>query len=81
MSARNIEQALRRMLNNKERLNKKDAERLKELILADGYLSRSERKIVRNAIDHDLLDDPAFEIFLDLLLSKYGSGENQQAIA
>jgi hypothetical protein len=81
MSAKQIERSLRRMLNSKERLTKADADRLKDLILADGYLSRSERKVVRHAMENDLLDEPAFEIFLDLLLKKYGNEEAERAIA
>jgi len=81
MSAKQIEQTLRRMLHSKERLGKADADRLRELILEDGYLSKSERKIVQHAIDNDLLEEPAFEIFLDLLLRKYGNEDNQRAIA
>lgn len=68
MSATKIERTLRRMLNSKERLSKTDAKRLRDLILEDGYFSKSERKVVRNAIENDLLDDPAFEVFLDLYL-------------
>lgn len=81
MSANNVERMVRRMLHNKERLSKNDAVRLKKLILADGYLSRSERKVVRTAIENDRLEDPAFEIFLDLLLSKYGNTGNHQTTA
>lgn len=68
MSGIAIERTLRRMLNSKERLNKTDANRLRELILEDGYFSRTEEKIVRHAIENDLLDDQAFDVFLDLYL-------------
>lgn len=70
MPATTIERTLRRMLSTKERLSKGDALRLKEMILADGYLSKSERKIMVRAIENDLLDDSAFEIFLEMLLQK-----------
>jgi hypothetical protein len=82
MSAKQIEHTLRRMLNNKERLTKGDADKLKQLILSDGYLSRSERKVVYTAIENDRLDNFAVQIFLELLLEKYGdSSDSKRAIA
>lgn len=76
MAAKTIERTLRRMLNTKERLNKVDAIQLRSLILEDGFLSKSEKKVLHNAIEDDLLDDEAIEIFLDLLLDKV-DGRNQ----
>lgn len=81
MSARTIEQTMRRMLNTKERLNRNDAVRLKKLILADGYLSRGEKKLMTQAIENNLLDDQAFEIFLDLLLYRCTGESNRRATA
>jgi len=81
MSATKIERTLRRMLNSKERLSKADAKRLRELILEDGYFSKTERKVVRNAIENDLLDDPAFEVFLDLYLHNQLGHKYERAIA
>lgn len=78
MSAKTIERMLRRMLTRRERLTGRDAVRLKDLILEDGYLSRSERKILHYAIENGLLEDEAFEIFLDLILDK---GDTDKAIA
>jgi hypothetical protein len=81
MSATNVERALRRALNRKERLNKADALRLKQMVLADGYLSRSERKVMLQTVEHDLLDEDAFEIFLDVLLEKYSGRRRDRNIA
>lgn len=81
MATKTLERTLRRMLSRKERLSKADAIRLKELILNDGYLSRSEIKIVQRAMDNNLLDEAAFEIFLELLLYKYGDEIGDRAIA
>ncbi|MDX2105875.1 MAG: hypothetical protein SFY67_05680 [Candidatus Melainabacteria bacterium] len=81
MSATKIERTLRRMLNSNERLTKADAKRLRELILEDGYFSKTERKVVRNAIENDLLDDPAFEVFLDLYLHNQLGHKDERAIA
>ncbi len=69
------------MLNTKERLTKADAKRLRELILEDGYFSKTEGKVVRNAIENDLLDHPAFEVFLDLYLHNQLGHKDERAIA
>lgn len=81
MSATKIERTLRRMLNSKRRLSKTDAKRLRELILEDGYFSKTERKVVSNAIENDLLDDPAFVVFLDLYLHNQLGQKDERAIA
>ncbi|MBX9693584.1 MAG: hypothetical protein K2Z81_14440 [Cyanobacteria bacterium] len=67
MSAKRIERTMRRMLNNKRQLNNRDAMRIRELILEDGYISKSEKKLVWQAMENDLLECPAIEIFHDLL--------------
>lgn len=81
MSAKTIEHTLRRMLNAKERLSKKDAIQIRELILEDNYLSRGEKKIVHEAIENDLLSDEAFEILIDLVLERSMGVKQSKAIA
>ncbi|MBZ0188517.1 MAG: hypothetical protein K8F91_19875 [Candidatus Obscuribacterales bacterium] len=81
MSASTIERTFRRMLHKNGRLNKNDARELRKMILADGYFSKSEKKLVNQAIESDLLDEPAFEIFLDLLLQIYPKQSDKRAIA
>ncbi|MGE0264749.1 MAG: hypothetical protein AB7V06_18885 [Candidatus Obscuribacterales bacterium] len=81
MSAVKIEQTLRRMLNNKPRLSKRDAVMLKELILADNYISRSEAKVILNAIRQGKLDQQAEPIFQDLLAKSRTQSESMKSIA
>lgn len=81
MAAKRVERTLRRMLSNKERLSKANALRLKELIFEDGFMSKSERKVVHYAIENNLLEDPAFEIFLGLLLDRPDNEQAEKAIA
>jgi hypothetical protein len=69
MSATKLEQKVRRALNKKERLNKLDARHVKEMVLADGYVSRTERRVMTRAVEQRLLDDDAFAV-IDQLLSK-----------
>jgi hypothetical protein len=81
VSSTTIERTLRRMVNKNERLSKSDARRLHELILEGGSASRTERKIVRYAIENHLLDDPAFEVFLDLYLHNHLGQSDERSIA
>jgi hypothetical protein len=70
MSAGKLEQTVRRALSKKERLNKLDARHVKEMVLEDGYVSRTERRVMMRAVEAGVLDDDAFAVFVDLLLSK-----------
>lgn len=81
MSAKRLERTLRRMLLRCERLNESNALQLKELILKDGYISKSEQKLMEYAIEHDLLDDAAFEVFLDLVLDRLSQTKSRKSIA
>jgi hypothetical protein len=81
MSLTNVERTLRRALNKKERLNKADATRLKHMVLSDGYLSRGERRVMVQAMEDDLLNDDAFEIFLEVLLQKHNGLRARRQIA
>ncbi|MBZ0188028.1 MAG: hypothetical protein K8F91_17405, partial [Candidatus Obscuribacterales bacterium] len=51
-----IERTVRRMLHNKPHLNKNDARKVRTLVLEDGYLSRSERKILMDTIKNAQVD-------------------------
>lgn len=81
MAAETIQRTLRRMLSNKERLSKSDAIKLKKLILSDGYVSRSEKKIVQETFDNDRLTDAALEAFIELLLNRTDADEDIKQIA
>jgi hypothetical protein len=67
MTVRIIQQTMRRMMQKKEQLDRNDALRLRELILADGYVSRGERKVLHEALHSRRLDDSAWEILTALL--------------
>lgn len=70
MSATTIQNALRRMLRDKRQLTRNDAMRIRSLVLADGYVSRGDRKLVYAALDSERLDDSAYEILSQLLRSE-----------
>lgn len=67
------------MLHSKDKLNKKDAKKLESLILADGYIKRSERKVIVNAIRQGKLDKEAHAVFLELIENKANSLPTQVA--
>jgi hypothetical protein len=59
---------VKRMLHSRDRLSRIQAKRLRDLILSDGYVRKSGRKLVRDALANGRLEDSACEIFADLLL-------------
>jgi len=70
MSAKIFERTVKRLLGRRQQLDKADAARLRELVLADGYVSRSERKVIVQIMRKDRVNDEAFDLFVDLLLRK-----------
>jgi hypothetical protein len=78
MSANKLEQTVRRAMRKRHGVNKVDAAHIKEMVLADGYVSRGERKVIARLMENGLLDDDALDVFIDLLLSK---PKNDRAIA
>jgi|SRR6516162_4713258 hypothetical protein len=66
-AASKIYETLRTMLQQRGRLSRNHALRLRELILLDGRVSEAEQKIVETALDNQLLDDDALPIFADLI--------------
>lgn len=57
-----IQRTLKGMLRKRERLSKQQALQLREMILADGFVSKSERKILHHAMEDDLFDQDSYEI-------------------
>lgn len=59
------------LLADNEPITKHSARVIRRQILADGIVSAEERRFLRQALEcGNLLDDEAFHIFLDLLLTK-----------
>lgn len=58
------------LLADNEPITKYSARVIRRQILADGHVSKAERKFLRDALDHgNLLDDESFHILLELLLT------------
>lgn len=62
-----IEKEARKMLFAGGYINGKEAERLAHLILADKYVSRTEKRFVRKILRRNVYDEEASRKFIDLL--------------
>lgn len=62
-----IEKEARKMLFASGQISGKEAERLAHLILADKYVSRTEKRFVRKILRRNVCDEEASRKFIDLL--------------
>lgn len=67
MTKLTIEQAIREALHDDGMITKYEALVLRELILADDYVSKEERTHVQKALEENSVDEAAFEILSALL--------------
>ncbi len=68
MSIKSLQDALKEVLKDDDKVSKYEAKVLKELILADGHVSPEERKFLEEALKNNHFDDQAFELLTDVLL-------------
>lgn len=68
MSIKTLQDALKEVLKDDNKVSKYEARVLKELILADGKISSEERKFLEDALKNNHFDDQAFELLTDVLL-------------
>jgi hypothetical protein len=61
MALNAIEKAARQMLARRGQIDARDAARLSDLILADHYVSRTERRFLRKLLKLDVCDKDASE--------------------
>lgn len=64
---KSLEQALKEILGDDQRISKYEARVLKELILADGKVSKEEQRFLEKAISENMLDEQAYQILSQLL--------------
>lgn len=65
---RTLEQALKDILQDSDRVTKYDAQVLKALILADGRVSAEERLFLERALQDNILDEQAYLMLSQMLL-------------
>lgn len=63
-----LEQALKDILQDDNKITKYDAQVIRELILADGKVSKEEQLFLERAIVDNVLDEKAYEMLSQLLL-------------
>ena len=67
-TTKTLEQALKDILNDDQKISKFDAMALKEYILADGKVSHEEKNILEKAVASNALDQQAYKILHELLM-------------
>jgi hypothetical protein len=65
---RSLQQALKEVLADDNKISKYEARVLRELILADGKISNDERRLLREALEKDQFDPEAFNLLSETLL-------------
>lgn len=63
-----LEEALKEIVRDEHKVSKFDAQVIKELILADGKISREEQVFLERALEQNVLDESAYEILSQLLM-------------
>lgn len=68
MTTRTLEQALKEVLEDDNKVSKFEARVLKEIIMADGVVSQNEKNFLTKALQENAFDDEAFEMLSKVLL-------------
>jgi hypothetical protein len=63
-----LQQALREVLADDNKVSKFEARVLREMILADGQVSGDERKLLEESLDRDQFDPQAFELLSQMVV-------------
>lgn len=67
-SLKTLEQALKDILQDDQKVSKFDAQAIKELILSDGKVSKEEQAFLEKALKNNNFDERAYEMLSQLLL-------------
>jgi hypothetical protein len=65
---KSLEDALKELRQAHQKISKWDAQAIRELILADGKVSREEKVFLERALKQDQFDEKAYEMLSQLLL-------------
>jgi hypothetical protein len=65
---KSLEQALKDILQDDHKISKFDAQAIRELILADGKVSKEEQLFLERALKDNVFDERAYEILSELLM-------------
>jgi hypothetical protein len=71
VATRTLENALKEMLQDDNKVSKYEAKVLRELIMSDGVVSQEEREFLENALKNNHFDDEAFDLLSGILLRSH----------
>jgi uncharacterized membrane protein YebE (DUF533 family) len=63
-----LQQALKELLADDNKISKFEARVLREMILADGKISNDERKLLRESLERDQFDPEAYTLLRETLM-------------
>ncbi len=66
-----LEEALKEALQDDQKVSKYEAKVIRELIMADGKVSESEKAFLEKALHSNHFDDEAFELLSGVLLRSH----------
>ena len=68
MSVRNLDEAIKECLADDGKISKYEAKVIRELIMADGIVSKDEKSFLEKALRNNQFDEAAFELLSGVLL-------------
>lgn len=71
MAVRSLQDALKEMLHDDNKVSKYEAKVLRELIMSDGAVSQDERDFLDQALKSNHFDDEAFDLLSGILLRSH----------
>ena len=69
--ARSLEDALKEVLADDNKISKYEAKVIREMVMADGVVSEDEKNALEKALANNHFDEQAFELLSSLLLRSH----------
>jgi len=69
--ARSLEDALKEVLADDNKISKYEARVIRELVMADGVVSEDEKTALQQALSKNTFDDEAFQLLSSILLRSH----------
>lgn len=69
--ARTLEDALKEVLADDNKINRYEAKVIREMIMADGIVSEDEKALLEKALTNNEFDSDAFDILSNVLLRSH----------
>jgi uncharacterized membrane protein YebE (DUF533 family) len=69
--ARSLEESLKEVLADDQKVSKYEAKVIRELVMSDGVVSEEEKAALQKALANNTFDEEAFELLSGLLLRSH----------